>query len=73
MKLWGHASSQIVALSQSFSTIIKLLSFDRDKAVWLWLEDPFFFYDSGGNDDDHDHNDYHDDDHDIDNSNESFV
>ena len=37
------------ALLQGFSTVINILSFDGDKVVGYWLEDPFFFYDSGGN------------------------
>ena len=48
IKLRGHTRSQIKGLLEGFSMVIKVLSFDRDKAVWHWLEDPFFFYDSGG-------------------------
>ena len=43
IKLRDRASSQIVALLQSFPTVIKILSFDSDKAVWHWLEASFFF------------------------------
>ena len=49
VKLRGRESSQIVAFLKGFSTVINILSFDRDKVVWYWLEDPFFFYDLGGN------------------------
>ena len=48
IKLRSRASSLIVALLQSFWMIIKFLSFHNDEMVWHWLEDPFFFYDSGG-------------------------
>ena len=34
IKLRDRASSQIVALLQSFPTVIKILRFDSDKAVW---------------------------------------
>ena len=34
VKLQSRASSQIVAVLQSFSMVIKVLSFDGDKAVW---------------------------------------
>ena len=39
----NRESSQIVALLQGFSTVTHILSFDRVKVVWYWLEDPFFF------------------------------
>ena len=36
VKLRGRESSQIVAFLKGFSTVINILSFDRDKVQSIW-------------------------------------